>query len=190
MQLIVGLYALGCCGGGIAALPAWVRHLTDSGTTIRLTSNHTRQVDLMQRLGHRPAGTWRTELISRIPTNQVFQLHVQQKVVQLPRLSRALDGLTITHLSDLHFTGQITRPFYELTVEEANALDADLVVITGDIIDRQECLPWIPELLGRLRSHHGMFFVLGNHDLRIRDEVGLRSELRRAGLIDLGGAGN
>lgn len=187
VQLMVGAYTFGCCGGGIVAIPAWLRHLTDSGTTSRLNSNHTRQVDVTQRLGHRPTGTWSTDLLSRIPTNQVFQLHVQQKVVQLPRLSRALDGLTITHLSDLHFTGQITRPFYELIVDEANSLDADLVVISGDIIDKQECLPWIPEVLGRLRSRHGAFFVLGNHDLRIRDELGLRDELGRAGLIDLGG---
>lgn len=103
------------------------------------------------------------------------------------RLSPPLDGLTITHLSDLHFTGRITRPFYDLVVDETNALDSDIIAISGDIIDKQHCFGWIRELLGRLRSRYGIFFVLGNHDLRIRDEVGLRSELMRNGLIDLGG---
>ena len=72
-------------------------------------------------------------------------------------------------------------------MDEANRLDSDIVAISGDIIDKQRCFGWIRELLGQLRSRYGIFFVLGNHDLRIRDEVGPASELVSSGLIDLGG---
>ncbi len=186
LQLVAGLYAATCGFFAIAVLPVWIRHLTDSGTTSRLIANHTQRIDVTERLGRRPAGTWRTDLTSRIPTNQIFELHVQQKTVQLPRLSSSLDGLTITHLSDLHFTGQIIRDFYEVVVEEANRLDADLVIISGDIIDKESCFEWL-HLLSQLRSRYGTFFVLGNHDLRIQDELRLRTELVENGLIDLGG---
>ena len=40
-----------------------------------------------------------------------------------------LEGMTITHLSDLHFTGSIEREYFELVVEQANAHVADLVVV-------------------------------------------------------------
>jgi hypothetical protein len=38
-----------------------------------------------------------------------------------------------------------------------------------------------------MTSRSGVYFVLGNHDLRIRDELMLRREMVRHGLIDLGG---
>ena len=94
LQLLHGCYTVVCFLAVAGDCPVWVRHLTDSGTTARLTSNHTRQIDVTHRLGHRPAGHWRTDLTSRIPTNQVFELHVQQKTLQMPRLSPPLDGLT------------------------------------------------------------------------------------------------
>ena len=61
------------------------------------------------------------------------------------------------------------------------------MVISGDIIDKRKCFPWLSTLLSRLRARHGVYFVLGNHDLRVRNEMGLRDELTRCGLIDLGG---
>ncbi len=187
LQLLAWLYGGLCLLATLAIAPAWVRHLTDSGTTSRLTSNDTRRIDVAQQLQQRPAGNWRTDFASRIPTNQVFELHVEQKTLRMPRLSPALDGLTISHLSDLHFTGQITRPYFELVMEETNALNSDLIVISGDIIDKMACFAWLRGLLGQLRSRYGCFFVLGNHDLRIRNELRLRTELVDNGLIDLGG---
>ncbi len=117
----------------------------------------------------------------------MFNLSVTEKVLQLPRLDPQLNGLTIAHLSDLHFTGRITREFFEMVVDQTNQMDVDLVAITGDIIDNPLCRPWLDEILGKLRSRHGVFFILGNHDLRIHDEPGLRAQLTRLGFHDLGG---
>ena len=88
----------------------------------------------------------------------------------MPRLPSALDGLTITHMSDLHFTGALTRNFYEELVKEANQLKSDVVVITGDIIDKEHCLEWIPGVLGQLQADEGVFAILGNHELRCRHD--------------------
>ncbi|MCA9167865.1 MAG: metallophosphoesterase [Planctomycetales bacterium] len=181
------LYFSACCIAFPMAVFTWVQHYFDTHTTSRLEGNHSRTIDVIGRLGHRPTGNWSTTLLSSLPRNQVFNLWVQEKSIRLPRLHPELDGLTIGHLSDLHFTGRTTRPYYELVVDEANELDADLLVISGDIIDKRPCFPWLTEILGRLRSRHGVFFVLGNHDLRVRDELRVRNDLTAAGLTDLGG---
>ena len=104
----------------------------------------------------------------------------------MPRLPSELEGLTIAHLSDLHMVGNLTEPFYEQVVEATNALQPDLVCITGDILEDTSCLPWIPRTLGRLQARHGRFFILGNHERRLPDAQVLRDALAAAGLTDLG----
>ncbi len=50
-------------------------------------------------------------------------------------------------------------------VESANALGSEVVVITGDILDRSlALLPEASESLGRLRAPFGVYAILGNHD--------------------------
>lgn len=76
-----------------------------------------------------------------------------------------LEGLTLVQLTDLHigiFTG---RQELLRLVELTRRLDADHVVITGDILDYSP--RHIPEgmaLLSRVRARHGTFAALGNHD--------------------------
>ena len=75
----------------------------------------------------------------------------------------------------------------EVIAGRANELAGDLVVITGDIVDKTHCIDWIPETLGRLRAKHGVYFVLGNHDKRVADVEHLRRTLTQAGMKDVGG---
>lgn len=181
------IYVTMCWSAVPLAIVVWIHHLTEAHITPRLEVNHTERLNVVEVLGKMPAGSLTTSLAARLPTNQVFELWVQQKTLRLPRLDPTLEGLSIAHLSDLHFTGRVTRPYYDLIVDQANAMTADLMVISGDIIDKEQCFPWLADVLGRLTARHGVFFVLGNHDLRIRDEVRLRTELVQQGLIDLGG---
>jgi predicted MPP superfamily phosphohydrolase len=187
LRSLGALYVVLCWSAVPCTLVVWLRHLLHADTTTRLVEEQTAVIDVVSRLGKSPSGSLTTSLLSRLPTNQVFQLAIHQKTLRLPRLDPRLDGLTITHLSDLHFTGRVTRGFYDVIVQEANAFDSDLVVISGDVIDKPKCLPWIAEVLGKLSSRSGVYFVLGNHDLRLRDELGLRREIVRHGLVDLGG---
>ena len=130
---------------------------------------------------------FRHRLLASIPGNQILDLSIHSKKVCLPRLDPALDGLTITHLTDLHFTGQLNKEFFAEVVRQANQMDGDMVVLTGDIIDKRQCFDWIPEILSELQSRLGVYFVLGNHDKRVHDEVRVRQLLTDAGLIDMGG---
>ncbi len=121
----------------------------------------------------------------RMPGNESLQLDVAERALELARLPECLEGLTVMHLSDLHFTGRVGKAYFDQVVRLANETEPDLVVITGDLADVNECIDWIPDTLGRLRSRWGSYFVLGNHDLLI-DTVRLRRTMVDSGLTDLG----
>ena len=125
-------------------------------------------------------------ILARIPFNEATKLTLQEMTLELDVLE-TLHGLKICQISDLHFTGHIGIEYFQRIVEEANRFGPDLVVITGDIIDESHCLDWFEETLGRLNSKLGVYYVLGNHDRRMKDEIGLRDRLSRCGLIQASG---
>ncbi len=125
-------------------------------------------------------------LLTRLPLNESLLLDVSEKELTLARLPAALDGLSIAHLSDLHLTGHVPQAYFRRVVELTNELDADLVLLSGDLIEKPACWSWIDDTFARLRARHGVYFVLGNHDIRI-DAHETRRRLIAAGLIDLGG---
>ena len=104
----------------------------------------------------------------------------------IPRLAAAHDGLKIAHVTDLHFSGRIERAFFEHVVDATNAMSPDIVAVTGDIVEGDQFLDWIPPTLGRLRGKYGVYYVLGNHDRRAT-EAKLKAAMAEAGLIHVGG---
>ena len=124
--------------------------------------------------------------MGRLPFNEVLKICVQEKQVAIPRLLESRDPLRIVHLSDLHMSGRIERAYFERAVEEVNACEPDLVAITGDIVEREQCVDWIPATLGRLRAKGPVYYVLGNHDLHVNVKR-LHTALADAGLVHLGG---
>jgi len=107
--------------------------------------------------------------------------------VPLTSLPPALDGLTIAHVSDLH-VGRFTRSaVLERIVRETNKLEADLVLLTGDLINfALRDLPAGVDLVRSLRARHGVFFCEGNHDL-IENPAAFHREMLRSGLPFLRG---
>jgi predicted MPP superfamily phosphohydrolase len=180
-------YAFVCWLAAAAAVPMWLLPKLLERPAEELVANDTRTIDVRERLGFPPVHGAEFRLWSRFPGNQMLHLAVQEKTLRLPRLPRELDGLRIAHLSDLHMTGHLGREFYDVIVDETNALNPDLVVITGDILEKTDCLPWIPETLGRLQARHGKFFILGNHEKRLPDVAPLRAAMTDCGFTDLGG---
>jgi hypothetical protein len=76
-----------------------------------------------------------------------------------------LDGYRIVQWSDVHIGPTIQRCFVESLVRRTNALDADAVVITGDLIDGHvEDLRDAIAPLQNLRARDGVFVVTGNHE--------------------------
>jgi uncharacterized protein len=126
-------------------------------------------------------------VLTRLPWNEMLRLDVVDWTLDAPRLPSALDGLSIVHLSDTHLIGVVGKAYFREVVRVANEQSPDLMVLTGDIVDSPDCLDWIPDTLGRLRAKYGVYFILGNHDLRLGDAAQLRGLLEGCGLIDLGG---
>ncbi|MDY7226464.1 metallophosphoesterase [Hyalangium rubrum] len=102
--------------------------------------------------------------------------------VRVPKLPKALDGLSIVQLTDIHVGPFIERRFMDELVRRANALRPDLVAITGDLVDGDVAtLGGAVAALGNLKSRFGSFFVTGNHEY-FSGEVAWTGFLEKLGL--------
>ena len=186
LQPIVYLHLVVCAGAALWLIPGWLqRSITRQMSSLQL-SNDTHVLNIVEELGHRPINSRVTRYLSYVPFNEIMELHVNEKVLVIPRLEPKHEGITITHLSDVHYTGDISTAFHHEVIRQANRLGSDIIAVTGDLIDNRKCMSWLGEVLGRLKAPYGVYFVLGNHDVRVRDEFGVRNALTAQGLIDLG----
>jgi predicted MPP superfamily phosphohydrolase len=97
---------------------------------------------------------------------QMREFRIRSMDLTLPALPPDLDGLRIALVSDMHvgtFTnGRVLRRI----VEETSRLQADLVLLPGDLInsslgDLSDALDAVCDM----QSRHGSFLCVGNHDL-------------------------
>jgi predicted MPP superfamily phosphohydrolase len=95
----------------------------------------------------------------------LFDLRVERVEVALTRFPKELDGFKIVQITDLHAGAIVDRKWIELAVEKANALDPDLIAVTGDVVDGDVGqLYEVVSPLKNLKADHGVFFVTGNHE--------------------------
>ncbi|MDB5869110.1 MAG: metallophosphoesterase [Polaromonas sp.] len=105
--------------------------------------------------------------------------------VPIKNLPAAWHGFTVAQISDIHVGATIKRHYVRRIVDRVNTLQADVVAITGDLVDGR-----VGELaahvapLADLRSRHGTFFVTGNHEYYSGAQAWI-DELRRLGLTVL-----
>src|SRR6185295_13716992 len=107
---------------------------------------------------------------------------VERVVIPIEGLPEPLDGFTIVQMSDIHagfFMKEATMREY---VEIANALEPDIVALTGDFVatDENQVGPFMRAMAG-LRARRGVFGCLGNHDMFTGSEEALESQFRAAG---------
>ena len=92
----------------------------------------------------------------------VAQFAVEKLEIPLQGLSPELNGTTLVQLSDIHLGGYSGRSTLQRIVDKVNALDPDLVVITGDLVDGAVVfLREVVSPLSGLRARHGVFFATG-----------------------------
>ena len=114
--------------------------------------------------GSLPVAHGQFERLARLPYNEQSTVDLNRKLFAHPGLPPQFSGLRILHLSDWHFEGTITREYFEQVSQIAAREVVDLVVFTGDLLDHQACLKWLPTTLGRFTAPLGCWFILGNHD--------------------------
>jgi len=104
--------------------------------------------------------------LTGIALSQLDQFRVRHLVVPIRDLPRDLDGSTIAHVSDMH-VGRFTsgRVLREM-VRVVNEFHADLVLLTGDLInDALTTLDEGIDLVRALDPRLGLYLIEGNHDL-------------------------
>ncbi len=72
---------------------------------------------------------------------------------------------TIVQISDIHIGGLIDKDFINSLVKKINILNADVVAITGDLVDTK--LEYATAALNELKniqSKYGTYFIVGNHE--------------------------
>jgi uncharacterized protein len=123
--------------------------------------------------------------------------HLRRVTVAIQGLPPALEGFRIVQISDLHVGPTIGERYVRRVVKASNEANADLVVLTGDIVDgppsrlARQVAP-----LGGLVAREGTVFVLGNHDcysgarrwIAHFESLGMRVLLNQHMSIERGGA--
>lgn len=95
----------------------------------------------------------------------LFYIKTKLINITLKKLPQELDGLRIAQLTDIHIGPILNDKWLQHIVDRVNALDADIVAITGDLVDGS-----VAELgshvapLANLKAKYGVFFVTGNHE--------------------------
>jgi predicted MPP superfamily phosphohydrolase len=113
------------------------------------------------------------------------RLDYRVRRVEIPtaNLPPALDGMTIVQLSDIHLSGSMSRTDVRRAVDMANALGADLAVITGDFITgAADPLADCIDEIRHLRAPLGIFGCNGNHEIYAGAEDAAQELFAQAGM--------
>lgn len=109
--------------------------------------------------------------------------------VTLRSLPPRFEGYRIVQLTDLHASRLLPRSWIQDVVTRTRGLDADMIVVTGDMIDGwPEARFSDIEPLGQLRAEDGVFAVTGNHEYYFGAENWIQT-FEKLGLQFLNNAG-
>lgn len=93
------------------------------------------------------------------------QFEITRHLIHLPKLAPCFEGLRLVQLSDIHHSSFLDEEEIAAAAREANALEPDLIVLTGDYISHsRQYIAGCARALGNLRAPLGVYAVLGNHD--------------------------
>lgn len=86
------------------------------------------------------------------------------------------DGLKIVHFSDIHYKRAITLEKIKDIVDEINLINPDILVFTGDLIDKDSELSasdysQLIEEFSKMKAKYGKYAILGNHDYVHKDKI-------------------
>ncbi len=147
---------------GTVLLLAFTQILLDVVTLISLLLRHPMQMAP----GVRYVAAFFAMVMSAVGVNQAIRVPpVKEVTIKIDNLPREFEGYQLIQLTDLHITKVFNAAWTTAMVKKAMTLDADLILVTGDVIDgtlenrRNDVEP-----LKGLRAPDGVYAITGNHE--------------------------
>jgi uncharacterized protein len=113
---------------------------------------------------------------------QLNNVRVRRFVLPIATLPKELDGITIAQVSDMHVGRFTNGEVLQKMVRMVNEMRADLVLLTGDLInDALADLDTGLELARALEARFGLAIIEGNHDL-IENPAEFERRVRASGI--------
>ena len=110
-----------------------------------------------------------------------FDYEITRTRIPVADLAPDLEGFRVVHLSDFH-AEELRLSYFEQIVNEVNALEPDIVAMTGDFVTRDPKAAYdLAPILAQLRARYGVFSCFGNHDLWAGEEA-MRRGFEASGL--------
>jgi uncharacterized protein len=107
---------------------------------------------------------------------------VRRIALNVPQLPPDLDGLTLAHVTDLHIGRFMPVALTGPIADATNALEPDLIVFAGDLMDASEDrVAFGIDFIRRLHPRHGLVMIEGNHDV-MHDAREFEGAVKDAGL--------
>ena len=92
-----------------------------------------------------------------------LQINIERLVFESPKITTPIK---VVQIADLHLGLLSDEDYWQEVVNEINALDADIVVSTGDLLDMQmDHLDGLGKLMSSIQARYGKYAVLGNHEV-------------------------
>ena len=102
-----------------------------------------------------------------LPLNRRW-VEISRVKMPLENLDPAFNGFKIVQISDLHYSPVVWARYLIQHIRWVNDLDADLIVVTGDLITGgYRYAHRVATLLSHLKAKQGVICTLGNHDYSI-----------------------
>jgi predicted MPP superfamily phosphohydrolase len=123
-----------------------------------------------------------TLTLTGVAMSQLNHFRLRRFVLPIAALPRELDGMTIAQVSDMHVGRFTSGRVLDQMVDTVNKLDADLVLLTGDLInDALIHLAHGLDLVRQMHSRFGLYLIEGNHDL-IENPAEFERRVKKSGI--------
>lgn len=103
-------------------------------------------------------------------------LNTKEYTIKNNSIDASYDNLKILHFSDTHYKKVITNKRFKELIEEINMLEPDIIVFTGDLLDKDYELnskdtEFLIKQLSKLESKYGKYAIIGDNDYLKEDEI-------------------
>jgi predicted MPP superfamily phosphohydrolase len=149
---------------GMAVAAAWMAFVPVWGLARLADADPEIAFAIFRGLGSAWVGAWALLILWGFTAGQA-RIDRTRLQVRIPGLHPDLHGLRLVQISDLHIGNSLDAGRLERMVERTNALDPDVIAVTGDLFDFDPgCIDEGARRLAALRAPLGVYAVLGNHD--------------------------